>query len=362
MTNKPTTATDRALALETVYYSAPIPRDLGTLTVLGAVFDKVYFPGVYLPKQGFDQKELDKEIARIAGLDPGASRPGDTEILLAMLRFTKYAKVLDGFCEFSSDGHAFGTREVIAQDVLEDFYFLVHGRGDPNWHPMFMTGFNKGLPGSEEYIAYPGDYHYLFHAVSEAQRRRIPLLNDRPDGIPMAGAVTTDGLHNDAKTLSAILAVECAKLALPEMPVMTPEELMQFRGENVDALRAYRRAMLQYAGELGGKLKGLSATEIEGATSFFVQTEIVPTLDALRGSFSDPAMPWYKRWATGARVLAGIGAGYFTMDPMSASAVAVAKAAGVIASEVMAEGDHRAALKRSGLYYLLRLEQAHQRK
>jgi hypothetical protein len=56
------TRLDDALALEAVYYSAPIPRDLATLTVLGTVFDKVYFPGVYLPKDGFDEAALDREI------------------------------------------------------------------------------------------------------------------------------------------------------------------------------------------------------------------------------------------------------------------------------------------------------------
>jgi hypothetical protein len=58
------TGLDEALALEAVYYSAPIPRDLATLTVLGTVFDKVYFPGVYLPKDGFDEAALDREIER----------------------------------------------------------------------------------------------------------------------------------------------------------------------------------------------------------------------------------------------------------------------------------------------------------
>lgn len=34
------TGLDEALKLEAVYYSAPVPRDLATLTVLGTVFDK----------------------------------------------------------------------------------------------------------------------------------------------------------------------------------------------------------------------------------------------------------------------------------------------------------------------------------
>lgn len=61
------TGIDGALTLDAVYLTAPVPRNLAVLTVLGAVFDKVYFPGVYLPKDGYDPAELDKEIARLEG-------------------------------------------------------------------------------------------------------------------------------------------------------------------------------------------------------------------------------------------------------------------------------------------------------
>ena len=67
------TGLDEALKLETVYYSAPVPRDLPTLTVLGTVFDKVYFPGVWLPKIGYDLIEVQKEIERLDALPPGPS-------------------------------------------------------------------------------------------------------------------------------------------------------------------------------------------------------------------------------------------------------------------------------------------------
>jgi hypothetical protein len=62
------TPLDDALKLDVVYYSAPIPLDLSVLTVLGAVFDTVYFPNVYLPKEGFDHRELGREIARLEAL------------------------------------------------------------------------------------------------------------------------------------------------------------------------------------------------------------------------------------------------------------------------------------------------------
>ena len=53
------TGIDEALRLDAVYLTAPIPRNLAALTVLGAVFDKVYFPGVYLPKGGYDPAKLE---------------------------------------------------------------------------------------------------------------------------------------------------------------------------------------------------------------------------------------------------------------------------------------------------------------
>jgi hypothetical protein len=75
--------------LEAVYLSAPIPRNLAVLTVLGVVFDKVFFPGVYLPEEGYDVAELDKEITRLANL-PGPWRY-DTQALIGVLELTKRA-------------------------------------------------------------------------------------------------------------------------------------------------------------------------------------------------------------------------------------------------------------------------------
>jgi hypothetical protein len=34
---------------------------MAVLTILGAVFDKVHFPGVSMPVDNFDQDELDRE-------------------------------------------------------------------------------------------------------------------------------------------------------------------------------------------------------------------------------------------------------------------------------------------------------------
>jgi hypothetical protein len=47
------------------------------------------------------------------------------------------------------------------------------------------------------------------------------------------------------------------------------------------------------------------------------------------------------------------------MTPEAALTKALAKVAGQFAIELVAEGDHRVSMKRSGLYYLLSLERFH---
>ena len=114
---------DKALELETVYYSAPVPRDLATLTVLGTVFDKVYFPGVYLPAGGFDQEALDKEILRIENVH--RQHPTHNENLPGILRFVKHAKVLDGFCIFTADGKNPFQSDTPGK-MVKDLYVAIH--------------------------------------------------------------------------------------------------------------------------------------------------------------------------------------------------------------------------------------------
>src|SRR6516164_3653579 len=105
----PPSGTDETLKLEAVYLSAPIPRNLAVLTAMGAIFDKVYFPGVYLPKEGFDIGELDEEIGRLRALTQPSSH--DRELVIAALELTKHAKILEGFCEFNANpDDAFGQK------------------------------------------------------------------------------------------------------------------------------------------------------------------------------------------------------------------------------------------------------------
>jgi len=325
---------------------------MAVLTILGAVFDKVHFPGVVMPVAGFDQAELDKEIARIEGLK--INRRSD-DILLPMLKFTRHAKVLQGFCVFTGNPEKpFDNPQQITDEMVRELYDAIHGPPPPGFFPgPFSTAHHKGLPGSEETITYPGSYHYLAGAIRYSAQTGVPILNDLP-GLPIPGL---DGSvpADDAKTLAAIIAIECTKLVLPELPMLRPEDLMEFRAENTTTLRAFRRSMLRYADDLNNRLSGIKPEELEKHTKFFIDTEIVPVLDELQAALNAPARAWWRRGLDFVKVVPELAAGAFTMDPTTAIAKVLTTYAGQMFTEITARGDQREALKRSGLYYLLRL-------
>jgi hypothetical protein len=321
--------------------------------VLGTVFDKVYFPGVYLPTGGFDLEALDKEILRIE--DVHRQHPTRTKLLPGILRFVKHAKVLDGFCVFTADGGKPFQHDVPGE-MVKELYAAIHGPLKPGWEPEFHTNFHKAMPGgSKEHVTYPGDYHYLAGALLHSARTGIPLLNDIP-GLPVPVA-PEPGTTNNAQHLSAMLAIECVKLALPALPLLWPEDLMEFRADNAVPLRAFRRGMLKYAADLNREAGKHPVEDLEAATKFFVNTQIVPALDELRDKMNAPARPWYKRAIDFGRVAPDLAPAFYTMNPGLIVGSVLSKFLPQFFTELSASGDKQETLKRSPLYYLLRLQQ-----
>ena len=348
-----TTGIDDTLSLDAVYLSAPIPRNLAVLTVLGAVFDRVYFPGVLLPKDGYDVAALDKEIARLEALPFAGGY--DTQLLIGVLKLTKRAKTLEGFCEFTADpDDPFGRKTPIPPQAVQAVFEFIHGPPRPNFIPDFRTGNCKGLDGGDESVIYPGDYHYMAGAIIKSCEAGIPLLNDVP-GLPIPG-LKDAAPANDARLLAGILAIECTKIALPATPLLRIEDIVEFRAENAQLLRGFRRSMLRYAADLNGKIRGLSRADFEAQTKFFIQTEIVPSMDELNAVMNDPARPWHRRAIDALKITPEIGAAFFAGGPAAALTKAVTGLAAQFFVEVAAKGDKSEALKRSGLTYLLRLK------
>ena len=210
-----------------------------------------------MPTSGYELKEVEKEIARIEGLH---DRRHDTQLLLAAMKLLPHVKTLEGFCEFT------GTSE---DDLVQAIYEFIHGPPRPGFIPMMDSAHAKGLGDNYhgETLTYPGDYHYIGKAIILSSRTGVPLLNDVP-GLQIPGMPDVAPV-DDAKLLASILAVQCTQIILPPVPLLQPEDLMEFRGANAALLRGFRRSMLRYAADLNGKIKGMDREEFERAHQIF---------------------------------------------------------------------------------------------
>jgi hypothetical protein len=164
---------------------------------------------------------------------------------------------------------------------------------------------------------------------------------------------------DDAKLLASILVVECTRVALPPTPLLRPEDLMEFRDANSTLLRGFRRSMLRYAADLNGKIKDMDRETFEKHTKFFIETQIVPTMDELNATMNDPARPWHKRAIDALKMIPEVGGAFLAGGPQAALTKAITATAAQFFVEVAAKSDKEEALKRSGLTYLLRLKAFH---
>jgi hypothetical protein len=332
----PPSGIDETLKLEAVYLSAPIPRNLSVLTAMGAIFDKVYFPGVYLPKGGFDVGELDREIARLKALQ----QDYDTQLLIGILGLTKHAKTLEGLCEFTGDpDDVLCTKSEPPQQLVRAIHDAIHGPPRKGVTLMFTSGNTKGLPGGNETVNYPESHHYLARAIIHSGTSGIPLLNDIPS-LKLPGMVDVAPVDN-AKLLAGILAVECTRIALPPTPLLQPEDIMEFREANAPLLRGFRRSMLRYAADLNSKIKDLSPEEFETKTKFFIETQIVPSMDELNATMTDPARPWHKRAIDAIKIIPQVGGAFLAGGGAAALTKAISATAAQFFVEVAAKGERR---------------------
>ena len=160
---------DNIERLECVYYPGPVPSDSAVLTVLCFVFDKIHFPGVYLPKGDYDKELLNQEIRRLEGLENRGSSY-EANNLIGMLRFLEYRLPLDGILEYpSSRDSMFGSHK--NQEKQKEEARLARAIYDVNYpprknfEPMFTRASVKGSPQSDEAVVCMGDFYYQAGAI-----------------------------------------------------------------------------------------------------------------------------------------------------------------------------------------------------
>jgi hypothetical protein len=333
---------------ECVYYPGPVPCDRAVLTVLCLLFDKIYFPNAYLPMGDYDRTLLANEIVRLDQLNP----PGrGTKKLVGILRFLEYRQALDGILEYPSQRDEIH-RTRTGEEKLAMTIYDAHYPPRENFHPHFDSATTKGLPESEEAISFAGDFYYQAGAILFATGKRLPLLDDG-SGLTLPFRAP---YKDNAKALAALIAVESVGLVLPEIPIMAPQELVEFRMENKKELQSFRASMLKFTKTVNAQIsEDTSPEELKKKIKFLVESEIGPSLHDLGRDLRNPNRPWGKRIVEGVRVQSSMVTGFLTGGLLGgAAAEAVLK---TILSELEAKGDKEEAAKKNGLYYLLKAKE-----
>ena len=221
--------------------------------------------------------------------------------------------------------------------------------------PVFESGSHKGLPGGDATLDYPGMLHYPANAIVYSARMGIPLVNDNPS-LPVPGLGGVEAKHN-AKLLASILALECVSFALPNVRPLSPEELVAARDELKPYLQPFRSAVMKLTKDLNLAIShDADSEEITKAAQFLVQTDIAPALAELSDEISKPTRGWVNRGFDIVKQIPELASAYATMPPSLATAKALAAVGGLFV-DLREKGARRDAA-RSGMYYLLRMQEA----
>lgn len=341
-------------SFDAVYYAQQVPASSESLTLLGLVFDRLFFPGVYLPTSEFDEEALRDEIKRIVGI-PGRLDVDDKRMLQCM-EFSLHAKYVRDFCIFTGNPGMMGTMEQGAGQLMMALEELVFGPPPPGFIPTPSLGFCKGFHFSENVVEHqvnaPSWLAYPANALVYSTRHSIPLINDSL--LPVPGVPTSP--KDNAKLLAIILAIESVRLALPKLKPMSPQMLQEFRAETVEHVKPFRMSMLRLSKELNAALTSdLPLSEVQRHAKFLVETTIYPQLSELESAINDREKPWY-RWAVDlARAVPELATNFMTMPKNIAFAKFLGEIAKVLVDVRDEQLDRENKRVRSGLYFLLKL-------
>jgi hypothetical protein len=341
---------DKLEELEVVYYTGQLPHNLSILTFLGLIFDRVHFPHVYIPVDGFDPEWVDAEITRLEALPAMPGGGYDRWLLIQLLKYALTPELRE-FCHFASDGHdAFGAdRDSRVVALVKALYEQVHGVRE-NFEPMFKTGCSKGLGDQGTSINYPGSFYYQSRALIYSTEKGIPLIN-ADSNVPVPALEAGNPKHN-AKLLAAFMAMECASMVMPEMGELQPAQILEARADLKEHVHAFRLAMLRMAAKLSAAIESnATAEDISAAARFIAQTEVYPTIAELRSELSKPRKGWMDRSWKLIKVVPSLVTAYSTAN-LTLATKKIVEALGDWVVAGIAEKKPR-----SDFYYLLKLEQ-----
>lgn len=344
-----------------VYYSQQYPRSLRVLSVLALVFDKIYFPGVWIPNRPVDEKAIKTEIDRILKVCKGKKsriHTNDTLQMLGLMSFIGPAQTLKDICVFTGKPGYAGTLEKGAEELTMVLEEMLYGPPPPDFTPVPSLGFGKGLPGAktaEDAVNAPSWLSYPANAVIFSQKHNISLLNDFPE-LPVP--CVPHSPKSNAKALSTYLALESVNMVLPKIGPVHPEQLLEIRSDLQSDLASFRLTMLKLSKELNEMISLKSAwQEIQKEAKFLAETTVVPELENLRKSINDTGKPWHKRLVDMTLDAPEL-IGNFTMMLPHQALIQVFKRIGQEIKEIYDDQiEKNRILIGSGLSYLIKLQQ-----
>jgi len=345
--------------LDCIYYSQVYPRNQKVLTLLSLIFDRIYFPGVWVPQTEVDERAINDEVERIIK-NHREKRKGkisnDTCQVLGLMKFAKYAKILKDICIFTGKpGHA-GVLEDGAKELVMVIEEMIYGPSPPNFTPCPSLGFAKGLPGessTENSVNGPSWIAYPANSIIFSQKYNIPLVNDHPE-LPMP-FVSTNAKSN-AQALSTYLALEAIKIVFPHLGALSPEEIVRVRESLKDDLIPFRMKMLALSKQLNEAISSHSSIqEIQKEAKFIVDTTIRPEIENVKRAINDASKSWCTRLinlaANGIELLGN----FATINPLMVFAKVFARI-GQELTEIRDEQKNKNSLLiGSGLSYLIKL-------
>lgn len=183
----------------------------------------------------------------------------------------------------------------------------------------------------------------------------MPIINDVPMlGMPKLSAAS---LKNNASALASVLAVECVQFVLPQVPLMDITELLDFRDEMRSHVTAFRLALLRLTEKLNAQINdGASAEDIAAAARFVVESQVQPLLAELRAYSESPSRPWYKRvLKLGQPLQSYLSGEYWSLPPEAQLAGLAQRYATMFAQSAQGERAKQDSIRRSPVYYLMRV-------
>lgn len=338
---------------EAVYYSKSTPS-IKSLTILSLIFDKIYFPWVYIPSDNIDEEWVIKEITRIKNF---GRNDFETSCLLETMNFALINKHLKDFCIFTWKPWYTWILENWASELSNLLEELIYWPPPKNFTPSIRLWFSKWLAGNpESSINWPSWLTYPANALIYSKNNNMFLVNDNPFmPVPSLGGIS---VKDNAKLLSTILAMESVRMVLPTFNILSPKEIPEFRHQINPYLKPFKLNMIKLSKELNQLINNnASIEEIQIKAKFLAETTIYPELEELKHIINSPTKPWYKRVIQFWKYIPEFLVDLSSID----SKTAIAKLLAKYIEEIWNIGDDifkkKEKIRQNWLYYLLKISE-----